>query len=77
MLIARSRGGLVAAGSVCLSALRVDRAALRAASPGMTPGEAQRQNAMRKSKPQVRGSEIDANGVPNVFAVMLFTPVTY
>mgnify|MGYP006337206963 CR=1 FL=1 len=37
----------------------------------------QRQKPMRKSKPQARGSEIDANGVPNVLAVMLFTPVTY
>ena len=50
---------------------------LRAASPGKTPGEAQRQNPIRKSTPQARGSEIDANGVPNVLAVMLFTPVTY
>ena len=58
-------GRLVAAG----------RLTLRAASPGKAPERRDVEPDPDLDAP-ARGSEIDANGVPNVLVVMLLTPFT-
>jgi len=69
-----------------ISRANEDRAAAAAAKPEPRPsparaergpGRRRRQKAIVASTPHCRGSEIEANGVPNVSVVRLFTPVTY